>query len=89
MVQGSTAQDAQEAVAEGLAITGIQGANTTVRFLDEDRVPIATGQATRINVQVDVPYRQNGYLLAFLPESIYDATLTSQVTLRTNLQSPD
>lgn len=89
MVQGSTAQDAQEAVAESLAITGIQGANTTVRFLDEDRVPIPTGQATRINVQVDVPYRQNGYLLAFIPESIYDATLTSQVTLRTNLQSPD
>jgi len=89
MVQGSAVADAQQAVADSLAITNIQGANTTIRFQDEDQLLVPPGQATRINVQVDVPYAQNGFLLAFLPESISDTTLTSQVTLRTNLQSPN
>jgi Flp pilus assembly protein TadG len=87
MVQGSSVADARQAVDKGLGILGIKGATTTVRFQDEDRSPTTQGQATRINVQVDVPYGQNGYLSPFLPQSLYDATLTSQVTLRTNLHN--
>ena len=87
MVQGSTEADATQAVDRGLGILGIQGATTTVRFQDENESPVTQGQATRINVQVDVPYGQNGYLSPFLPQSIYNSTLTSQVTLRTNLHN--
>ena len=87
MVQGSSTADAQEAVADSLAITGIRGSNTTVRFQDENDVEVPPGQATRINVQIDVPYGENGFLLPYLPQSIYASTLTAQVTLRTNLHS--
>jgi Flp pilus assembly protein TadG len=89
MVQGSSVADAQQAVTDSLAITGIQGSTTTVRYQDEAEAAVPPGQATRINVQVDVPYSQNGFLLPYLPQSIYNATLTSQVTLRTNVHVTD
>lgn len=85
MVQGSTVEDAEQAVAQGLGILGIEGSTTTVRFQDENEAEVPAGQATRVNVQVDVPYGQNGFLLPYLPTALYDSTLTSQVTLRTNV----
>lgn len=89
MVQGSSAADARQSVDRTLALHGIESAVTTVRFQDEDQAAVAPGQATRVNVQVDVPYGDNGFLLPFLPESLANVTMTSQVTLRTNLHSPD
>lgn len=87
MVQGSTAADAQQAVTERLGVLGIQGSTTTVRFQDENEGIVPAGQATRVNVQVDVPYGQNGYVLPYLPTALYSSTLTSQVTLRTNVHT--
>jgi len=89
MVQGSSAADAQQSVTSSLGLHGIQGSSTTVRFEDEDGAQVSPGQATRVNVQVDVPYGQNGYLLPYLPDSLTDVVMTSQVTLRTNLHAPD
>ncbi len=85
MVQGSSQQDAQDSVTDSLAVLGVKGSTTTVRFEDESGQQVNPGVASRVNVQVDVPYRENGYLISLLPESLYDATLTSQVTLRTNV----
>ena len=87
MVQGSTEADAQLAVTKNLDVLGVNSPTTTVRFLDENGLDVAPGVASRVNVQVDVPYGDNGYLVSLLPESLYDVTLTSQVTLRTNVQS--
>lgn len=87
MVQGSTTADAQQAVAAQLAVLGIQGSTTTVRFQDESEAIVPAGQATRVNVQVDVPYGQNGFALPYLPTALNDSILTSQVTLRTNLHA--
>ena len=89
MVQGSGTDDAEESVDRTLALHGIRGAVTTVRFQDEGQSAVGPGEATRVNVQVDVPYSQNGFLAPYLPESFANLTLTSQVTLRTNLHSPD
>ena len=89
MVQGSSTVDAQQSVTESLGLHGIKGADTTVRFEDENGSQVSPGQATRVNVQVDVPYGENGFLLPYLPDSLADVTMTSQVTLRTNLHAAD
>jgi len=89
MVQGSSTADAQQSANGSLDVFGIRGAVTTVRFEDENQVAITPGQATRVNVQIDVPYGENGFLLPYFSESFAEITMTSQVTLRTNLHSPE
>lgn len=89
MVQGSSTADARQSANNTLGLYGIRGAVTTVRFQDENEAAVAPGQATRVNVQIDVPYGQNGFLLPYFSESVAEITMTSQVTLRTNLHSPE
>lgn len=89
MVQGGTAADAQQAVANSLNVLGVVSPTTTVQFLDETDTQVTPGQATRVNVQVDVPYAPNSFSLGLLPDSISQLQLSAQVTLRTNLQNAE
>ena len=87
MVQGGDSDDANEKATEVLEMLGVSDTTTTVRFLDEDENVVPTIEATRVRVQVDVPYLQNSLFSAFLPESFYGVMISSRVTLRTNVNS--
>ena len=87
MVQGGDRDDASEKATEVLSMLGVSDVRSRVFFLDENQNLVPTAEATRVRVQIDVPYLQNSFFSAFLPESFYGVMISSRVTLRTNVNN--
>jgi Flp pilus assembly protein TadG len=93
MVLGGQGPTAQDAASNALSRLGVSDASTVVQFTDVNGIRVAPEIAQLVTVQIDVPYANNSFFGAFMsPDpghsesvSLANATISSQVTLRTNV----
>lgn len=81
MVTGATEERAKEIVDSVLGRLAIEGAETTVRFVDRNGVETDFDGSQRITVAVSIPYAENNPIL---PSNFSDLTFDSEITLWTS-----
>jgi Flp pilus assembly protein TadG len=81
MVTGATEEQAEAIVDSVLGRLAIDGAETTVRFVDRNGVETDFDGSQRITVAVSIPYGENNPIL---PANFGNITFDSQITLWTS-----
>lgn len=81
MVTGATEERAREIVDGVLGRLAIDGADTTVTFVDRNGNPTDFDGSQRITVAVSIPYAENNPIL---PSNFSNITFDSEITLWTS-----